>query len=92
MTGAGLNEPAFEPSTFFRSIFSKHLKADIRKTTRKILEELKRNPCITRKELAGIIGISRNGVKYHLDNLKKTGVIERIGSDKGGSWKVRRDL
>jgi len=26
---------------------------------------------MTIKELADIIGISQNGIKYHLDNLKK---------------------
>ncbi|EKD55663.1 MAG: ATP-dependent DNA helicase RecG [uncultured bacterium] len=92
MTGAGLNEPGFESSTFFRAIFNKHSRPATQKTTQKILEELKKNPCITRKELASIIGISQNGIKYHLDNLKKTSVIERVGPDKGGRWEVRRDL
>ena len=39
-----------------------------------------------------VTGTSQNGIKYHLDNLKKTGLIERIGPDKGERREVRRDL
>jgi fido (protein-threonine AMPylation protein) len=41
------------------------------KTTRKILDAIKANPTISRKELADIVGISPDGVKWNLDKLKK---------------------
>ncbi len=58
------------------------------KTTQKILEIIKENPGITKKELASAIGISENGIKYHIDNLKKKRLLKRVGPDKGGYWEV----
>lgn len=56
----------------------------------KILEIINKNPNITRNELAKIIGITSDGVKYNLDKLKKENIIQRIGPDKGGYWKITR--
>lgn len=58
------------------------------KVTEKIIEEIKKNSSITRKELADKVGISKDGVKYNLGNLKKLGMIKRVGPDKGGYWEV----
>ncbi|HIE27872.1 TPA: winged helix-turn-helix transcriptional regulator [Candidatus Poribacteria bacterium] len=63
-------------------------KSTPQKTTQKILGVIKENPNITRKELASIIGISEDGIKYHIANLKSMGVLERIGPDKGGYWRI----
>lgn len=30
----------------------------------------------------------KDGVKYHLNNLKKNHIIKRIGPDKGGYWEI----
>ncbi|MBQ0035703.1 MAG: hypothetical protein KBT35_02165 [Firmicutes bacterium] len=38
-----------------------------------------------------MIGITSDGVKYNLDKLKKDNIIERIGPDKGGYWKIIRN-
>jgi len=58
-------------------------------TTQKILEMLKESPYISRSKIAEMLGdITEDGVKYHLNKMKKPGVIERIGADKGGYWKV----
>ena len=62
------------------------------KTTQKIIEEIKRNPQITRKELAVIIGLTEDGVKYHLNILQKKGLLHRIGPDKGGHWGLKSSL
>ncbi len=56
--------------------------------TLKILQLIRTDPGITRKALAGVIGISESGVKYHLDKLKKQGRIEHIGPTKKGYWKI----
>lgn len=58
-------------------------------TTRKILEQIQKDPYITRKELVKIIGnITEDGIKYHLRKLQKEGIIKRIGPAKGGHWEV----
>ena len=60
-----------------------------RKTTQKIMEILLKNPTITReKMMLELGGISENGVKYHLNKLKKEEKIIRVGSDRNGFWKV----
>ncbi len=59
------------------------------KTTQKILDILGRNPSATRKEVAQLLGgITVNGVKYHLEKMKKQKIIRRVGSDKGGHWEI----
>ena len=54
----------------------------------KILELLRQHPVMSRKKLAETLGnITEDGVKYHLDKLKKEGKIERVGGTRG-KWKV----
>ncbi len=55
-----------------------------KKTTQKILDLIAQNPKITREMLAEEIGISANGIKYHLRQMQKKALIRRIGPDKGG--------
>lgn len=57
-------------------------------TQEKILALLISQPFITRKDLAGRIGISADGVKYHLGKLKAAGLIRHIGPTKKGHWEV----
>ncbi len=59
-----------------------------RKTTQKILEELSKNPKMTSKALAQIVGITPDGIKWNLDKLKANNKIRRIGADRGGHWEV----
>ena len=60
-----------------------------KKTTReKIVEYLRMNPKLTAKELSEKLEISSDGVRYHLNQMKKDGVIHREGPDQGGSWIV----
>lgn len=47
------------------------------------------DPRLTRVELAGRTGLSENGVKKIIANLKAAGWIERMGSNKRGYWIVR---
>ena len=62
------------------------------KTTQKILAMLERNPSLSRREIAEELGgISENGVKYHLEKLKASGRIRRLGADKGGYWDVLKE-
>ncbi|WP_417361570.1 hypothetical protein [Galbibacter sp.] len=43
---------------------------------------------MTTTEMADIIKISTRAIEKQLHKLKREGVIDRIGSDKGGYWKV----
>ncbi len=59
------------------------------KTTRKIVTLIMKNPKVSRRELSQLVGISEDGVKFQLDKLKRKGIIERIGPDKGGYWNIK---
>ena len=79
-----------DDSMFYNVIFrKKSLIETTQKTTQKILDLIDKNPSITRKELSEEIGnITPDGIKYHLEQLKKQGILERVGASKGGYWKV----
>jgi ATP-dependent DNA helicase RecG len=55
-----------------------------------ILTNIAQNPYITINELASIVGISASKIKENIAKLKDKGLIERIGADKGGYWKLRQ--
>ena len=54
----------------------------------KILELIKQNPKISRKELCGELGINPSAVQKHIEKLKEANKIERLGGAKGGEWRV----
>ena len=54
----------------------------------RILNLIKNNPSFTRNDLADKTGLSPDGVKYHLQLLKRQGIIRHTGSTKKGKWEV----
>jgi Fic family protein len=54
-----------------------------------VLDLITENPKITRKELSETIGINPSAIQRHIQKLKTDGLIERIGGDRGGYWKVK---
>ncbi len=58
------------------------------KTAQKIIEAIIGNPNISIEELAIVCRLSRDGINYNIRNLKKQGIIRRVGPDKGGHWEV----
>jgi ATP-dependent DNA helicase RecG len=57
-------------------------------TEARLLVLLRRNPFLTRADLAREIGISSHGVKYQLDQLKAAGRLRRKGGRKSGEWEI----
>ena len=53
-----------------------------------IIDTLVDDPAASVYKLAELAGISPDGVKWQLGKLKRDGYIERIGSNRSGSWKV----
>jgi ATP-dependent DNA helicase RecG len=49
---------------------------------------IKGYPSITRQELADKLGLSPDGIKYHLQKMKLSGVIHHVVSTKAGHWQV----
>jgi len=54
----------------------------------RILALLREEPTLTRTALAERIGITAAGIRYHLDKLRETGRLRRVGSTKKGRWEV----
>jgi len=57
-------------------------------TPQKILEAIRKNPSITRNELAEMLGLSPDSIKEQIGKLRKSGQIKRIGATKGGYWEL----
>jgi ATP-dependent DNA helicase RecG len=55
-----------------------------------MVNELIKNPAITRKQIASNLDISPETVKEYLEKLKKKGLLRRIGAARGGYWEVIR--
>ena len=55
-------------------------------TRKQILNEIGRNPRISRAALAKLVGITPDGVKYHLQRLTRAGVIRHVGPARSGEW------
>lgn len=55
----------------------------------KIIDIMKETPEISVKEIAGILNISVSGVRYHINKMKKSGIIEHQGATKKGMWIVK---
>jgi len=53
-----------------------------------ILKHLKQTPKANYKELADNTGCSPATIKRHIQELKKLGLLKRIGSDKTGYWRL----
>lgn len=61
------------------------------KTAARILGILSENPRSTRRDLALATGLTEDGVKWHLQQLKAAGLLQRVGPDKGGHWEVLKE-
>ncbi len=56
----------------------------------KIIELINNNSTITREELAEKLNLTLKGIDKQIKILKEKKVIERVGADKGGYWKINR--
>jgi ATP-dependent DNA helicase RecG len=58
------------------------------KVSEKIIKEVQKNQYITIAELAEIIGVTPRSIERNIQKLQADGVLQRVGPDKGGYWKV----
>ena len=57
-------------------------------TQEKIVALLREEPEITMRLIAERIGITQDGVKYHIRKLRASGTIRHVGATEAGSWEV----
>lgn len=56
---------------------------------RKIVELVKANPRISKKEMAGSIGISTMAIDKHIKRLRDKSILKRVGSNRSGYWELQ---
>ena len=57
---------------------------------RMILKSMKENKNVTIPELSEKVKISTTAIENNIAKLKQKGILERIGPDKGGYWKIKQ--
>ncbi len=60
----------------------------INDTQKQILLLVNENRAITATQLAGKIGIARRNIETNLAQLKKTGLLRRVGAKRNGHWEL----
>lgn len=97
MKDAGLIEPAFSMDGFFTVTFYRPIDFEkwmplwaihLNTPQVKILQAINDNGRITKPELGNIIGQGKTTVDKHIAQLRRLGVLSRVGSDKAGHWIV----
>ena len=68
----------------------KDVKEMSEEMSEEILVIINKNPKITAKEIAEIVGKSPRTVERKIQKLKKAGILTHIGSTKSGHWKINR--
>ena len=72
---------------FSECFFGKNSRETTIETTReKILRLIEADATITALTIAELIGITEEGIRYHLKNLKKEGILKHTGPSKSGKW------
>mgnify|MGYP002233164191 CR=1 FL=1 len=56
-----------------------------------IIDILSEDPAYTSTAIAEKLSLSRKTVSQKLKEMKEMGIIERIGSDRKGYWKINND-
>ena len=59
---------------------------------RQIIENLKKNPQLTAKQIAAIMGRSRPMIINRMEELSKNGYIRFAGKGGSGTWEILKEL
>ena len=62
-----------------------------KETSERIMDIMRETPEISVKEIAQILYISVGDVRYHINKMKESGLIEHIGSTKKGKWIIYKE-
>lgn len=72
------------------SVNNKNITVKLTQTQKDILNLIKEKPCITQNEIASKLNIARETVNRNMKKLQQEKIIQRLGADKNGSWKILR--
>ena len=88
----------FETTFYIHNVFKKSREKvggkvgeNLTENQKSILQAMRETPYISAKEIAKIIDISDRKVETNIAKLKRRGLLNRVGSAKGGYWEVLID-
>lgn len=55
----------------------------------RLVQQITLDPTVTSAKLAEKLQLSRQTVTFRIKQLKKMGILERVGSDRKGWWKIK---
>ena len=86
----GIPEPnlKFEMGAFWTTFYKLKDNATVNDRQKQIIEKIANYKNITINQLAEICNVSRDTIIKDIKKLKELKIIERIGSDKSGYWRV----
>ena len=67
---------------------TQNITVKLTQTQKEILNLIKESPHITQNEIALKMNIARETVNRNMKKLQEKKIIQRIGADKNGSWKI----
>lgn len=97
MEAIGLPAPKYEKIAFMTKVTVKndaeryeHINEHINltKNERLVLDSITNNPKISQNKLSENLSVSKSTIRRVTDSLKEKNLIERVGSNKGGYWKI----
>lgn len=80
--------PVNNESTLKKYPVKNELNRPVGRTAQRIIDMVISNPMITREKMAVELGISLDGVKKQIKNLRERGILVHEGSDKAGYWRI----
>ena len=80
--------PVNTESTLKKYPVKNELNRPVGRTAQRIIDMVISNPMITREKMADELGISLDGVKKQIKNLRERGFLVHEGSDKAGYWRI----
>jgi ATP-dependent DNA helicase RecG len=66
------------------------INGNVSESSEKIIKIIKGNPKITTEEISSLLKLTTRAIEKNISKLKDEEIIERIGADKGGYWKIKK--
>jgi predicted HTH transcriptional regulator len=85
------DESSFVQVRFIKNYFSQEAAQETAETAQEntkkmVLELLRQNPKYTKSDLMRVLAKADGTIKEHIANLKKEGMLKRVGGTKSGHW------
>ena len=65
-------------------------KISLTETQSQVVNMLLSTPSMTKKEMAEKLGLSTDGVKYHIKKMTESGIVRYVGTSRNGHWELLR--